>query len=59
MGHLNQRGFYSVLQVCDPIPNVSLQCLNWSFLWVHMCLVSSLAGTVEYTVSFLSLTVVL
>lgn len=20
MGHLNQRGFYSVLQVCDPMP---------------------------------------
>lgn len=56
MGHLNQRGFYSVLQVCDPFLNVSLQCLNWSFLWVHMCLVSSLAGRVEYTVSFSSLT---
>lgn len=24
MGHLNQHGFYSVLQVCDPIPNVGL-----------------------------------
>ena len=24
MGHLNQHGFYSVLQVCDPIPNMGL-----------------------------------
>lgn len=34
MGHLNQHGFYSVLQVCDPCPltwDLVLPYLNLDF----------------------------
>lgn len=50
MGHLNQRGFYSVLQVCVPVPSVPCgACMG--FPWADTCLAcSSQSGLTSVTV---------